>query len=731
MSLLPKTARLLFSLLIILSFSSAIAQNFWQSTNGPQGGIYRDITTNATTGNTYLVTHWNMLKGNGLGGNIFFSSNGGSSWTEIDNGLNGSPVYGLAHCTVSGRLVASVMSPMAPLTPSNPNRIFYSSNNGSSWTVMNSSYFLGNLPPTALVFNSTADTIFAGQKTNGVSFSTNNGATWQPINAGLTNPNITDLEYGFQGMLYASTDSVSGNGGKVFARNGASWINISSGLPNTRVNDLHYDAASSTMYLATANFQSGIGAVYRSVNGGSWTPIGSFTGEVSEINTIANGDPMVRILNQGAFRFSANNWTAVNTNLNSLRTSAITRSPSGDMLLTTNAGIWKFNDANNSWSYFTNGIKNSQGRSLAFSQAGDIIAGTDNGMYRSADTGNTWTHTGLTDQAMMSTMLYKPDGRMFAGNSDNTASDVFVSSNNGQSWTPGSAGFSSTRTADFAYNSQGKIFAGTGWSWPVHSSPDGINWTGALWSSAGFTSSTVTIAIAIDSSDNIFIGTEIQGVLRSTNGGASYSWVGLFGGDVTDIQISPNQDIFVAHDLFAGTGNGGLYRSSDGGNTWSANLMPAHGLTNCIYIASSDSIYVGTTFGVWLSVDMGNNWTQVNTGLNAGNHVIHTLEAGPDGHLYAGTAGAGIFRSVQKIKSGPAAVNNLSNHKKSLAIYPNPSQGWICFSELQQDVEVYNLQGKIVVSNLENIKTLSVKGLADGVYFIRTNNGSARLILQH
>ncbi|MBS1537221.1 MAG: T9SS type A sorting domain-containing protein [Bacteroidetes bacterium] len=653
---------LVLSLLILSIYGETYSQNFWQPTNGPQGGIYRDITTNLTTGKTYLLTHWNRLKGNGLGGNIYISSDNGTNWTEIDNGLNGLPVYGIAHSSVNENLVISVMSPTSPLSAANPNQIYFSNNNGSTWNVMNSSYFAGNLPPNMMLFNSNADTIYAGQKTNGISYSKDNGASWQTMNTGITNKNITDLEYGYQGKLYCSTDSVSGNGGKVFVKNGTTWSDVSSGLPNTRVNDLYYDAPTNTMYLGTTNLQLATGAIYKSVNGGSWTQVLGYPGaEVSKILTAPNGDILVRVLKQGVWRYSSNRWSAINTNLNSLRTSGFTKDNSGNILLTTSAGIWKFNDLNNSWSYFTNGIINTQGRAMAFSKNGDLIVGTDNGIYKSTDGGNSWNHSGLTDTVMMSVFHYKPDGRMFAGNTDNTASHVFVSTDNGSSWKINETGFSSTRTSDFASNSKGKLFVGTGWQKPIHASIDGVNWNGPNWSSLGFSSNTVVIAVAIDATDRIYVGTESQGVLRSVDNGISYQWVGFTGGDVTDIQITPNQDVFVAHDIFSGNGNGALYRSSNGGTSWSANLMPSHGLTNCILIASSDSIYVGTTSGVWLSIDTGNSWSLLNMGLNPGNVVIHTLELSPDGYLYAGTGGAGIYRSVNKIKGKNSIKVTYSN----------------------------------------------------------------------
>jgi len=725
-------ALLLLLILGILSVPST-AQNFWQPTNGPQGGIYRDISTNYSNGMTYLVTHWHRLKGNGLGSNMFVTADDGITWSEIDNGLGAVPIYGLAHNNVNSSIVISTMNAASPLNPANFNAIYFSNNNGTNWTQMNSTEFVGNLPPVTLLFNSTADTIFTGQKTQGVKYSFDDGATWSTMNTGITNHNITDLEYGYQGALYACTDSVAGNGGKIFVKNGTSWTNVSAGLGTSRINDLHYDNLTSTMYLGTANFSSGSGKVYKSVNGGPWTIISGYPGvEVAEINTTANGDPIVRVANLGVWRYSVGAWLQVSTNLNTQITSSITRDSNGDVLLTTLGGIWKLDDLTNSWSYFTaSALKNSQGRSMAFSENGDLIVGTDNGMYKSPDGGNSWTHTGITDEPMMSTILYAPDGRMFAGNSDNVASFVYTSTDDGSSWNPTSTGFSSFRTCDFAYNSSGEIFVGSGWSKPMHSSTDGVNWTGAPWATSGFSANTVSIAVAIDATDAIYIGTESQGVLKSTDNGVSYSWIGFTGGDVTDIQISPNQDVFVAHDAFTGGGNGSLYRSTDGGASWSSSLMTTNGLTNCIFIASVDSIYVGTSSGVWFSSDTANTWTLLTSGLNPGNVVIHTLELGPDGYLYAGTAGNGIYRSVDQIKysTTTTSVNELS--KTETLLYPNPTNQVLNFSQTLTDFEVYNIYGQVVIPKIQSANSIDTEGLTDGIYFIRSNDTVLKFIVKH
>lgn len=729
---------LIIFLLIIIGFNKSYSQNFWQPTNGPQGGNYRFIKTNQVSDYTYLSTYWNTNHGNGLGGNLFRSPDGGMNWTEIDAGLFALGIGSLSFNSVNTNL-AIVTSPASPTAQC---FVYTSPDNGGTWNIVNASTFSGTNTSAGILYNSTADTLYAGRKTFGVVYSTTGtspiGTVWSTMSTGLTNLNSTDLEYGYQGRLYTCTDSLSpANGGKVFVKNGTTWTNFSTGLSNARINDLYYHAATSTLYLGTANISSGTGKIYKSVNGGTWTLVPGYTGtQVQKITTTNSGDLIISAVNQGVWRYSAGVWNLINTNLSSTNVSSIEPDYLGNILCATKAGIWKLNDVTNTWSYFTNGIKNSQGRSLAFSQNGDIVVGTDNGMYHSPDGGTTWSHTGLTDTAMMSTILYPQDGRMFAGNTDPTltASHIFTSNDNGLSWSINETGFSSTRTADFAINSTGKIFVGTGWSSSVHSSSDGINWNGPSATALGFLPSSLALSIAIDSSDVIFAGMEDDGVYRSIDGGVSYNYMGLAVtlSNISDVKISPNQDVFVTQTPFTGSPNGSIFRSTDGGNTWGASTMSTHGQPNCIYISSPDSIFVGTTKGVWISTDTANTWTLLNTGLNPGNLAIQTLELSPDGYLYAGTSGAGIYRSVNKIKNiVTTSIGENSNTINQLKVYPNPTDGFLSFSATIFDIEIYNVLGELVYSNKGATNSISTENYSNGIYFLKSNLGVTRFVVSH
>jgi len=109
---------------------------------------------------------------------VYLSTNNGTSWTAVNSGLTNLNVAALAVC--GNNIFAGTRS-----------GVFHSTNNGTSWSAVDSGltnnatyttvYSLAILP------NGAGDTnLFAGTW-NGVYLSTNNGTSWNAINSGLTN----------------------------------------------------------------------------------------------------------------------------------------------------------------------------------------------------------------------------------------------------------------------------------------------------------------------------------------------------------------------------------------------------------------------------------------------------------------------------------------------------------------------------------------------------------------
>jgi photosystem II stability/assembly factor-like uncharacterized protein len=146
---------------------------------------------------------------------VFLSTNNGLSWTAIDSGLPGRNVRALAVCDSN-------------IFAGTDGGVFRSTNNGALWTAADSG-LTGSIP---LAFAVSRKNIFAGFWGSGVFLSTNNGASWTAVNNGLPD-SFTVRSFGVSG----SNIFIGGDNGEVFisANNGATWTAANNGLPNNSV----------------------------------------------------------------------------------------------------------------------------------------------------------------------------------------------------------------------------------------------------------------------------------------------------------------------------------------------------------------------------------------------------------------------------------------------------------------------------------------------------------------
>jgi hypothetical protein len=101
------------------------------------------------------------------------STNNGTNWTQVNNGLSDTTINALA---VSGVNIIAGTN----------NGVFLSTNNGTNWTQVNN----GLTDPEILSLAVSGTNIFAGTYGGGVLLSTNNGTSWAQANNGLISPYI-------------------------------------------------------------------------------------------------------------------------------------------------------------------------------------------------------------------------------------------------------------------------------------------------------------------------------------------------------------------------------------------------------------------------------------------------------------------------------------------------------------------------------------------------------------
>ncbi len=133
------------------------------------------------------------------------------------------------------------------------------------------------------------------------------------------------------------------------------------------------------------------------------------------------------------------------------------------------------------------------------------------------------------------------------------------------------------------------LFAGTDSGGVFLSTNNGATWTAV---NSGLTDTTVRSLAA--SGANLFAGTHAGGVFLSTNNGSS--WTAVNSG-LTNTAV--NSLVTSSANLFAGTG-GGVFLSTDNGSTWAA---VNSGLTNTVVYSlatSGANLFAGTNgSGVW------------------------------------------------------------------------------------------------------------------------------------
>lgn len=235
----------------------------------------------------------------------------------------------------------------------------------------------------------------------------------------------------------------------------------------------------------------------------------------------------------------------------------------------------------------------------------NLFAGATQGIFRSLNGGQNWykTSAGLTGSGVL--CLVVSGTNLFAG----TYGGVFLSANNGKTWKAVSSGLPKYLNYPYFINGLAakgtKMFASTGdplesQSAGVYVSPDnGKSWTRP---SPGLSWGPIVMALIVSGPD-LFIGTD-QGILRSTDDGKNWTEANS-GLPVKRNRYQISQlDVYAlgsaGANLFAGTENG-VFMSTDGGKSWTAANSGLPGDTAVLCFAmSAEYLFAGTSgAGVW------------------------------------------------------------------------------------------------------------------------------------
>jgi hypothetical protein len=654
--------------------------NQWIQTNGPYGGNVR----------TFAVSGTNLFAGTS-GGGVFLSTNNGTSWTAVNTGLTNNNINALV---VSGNNV---------FAGTWFGGVYLSTNNGTSWTAVNSG--LTNTYVWSLAVSGT--NLFVGTL-GGVFLSTNNGTNW--IATGLTNTEVNTFAVSGKN-IFAGTSSDS-----VFlsTNNGTSWTVASTGMTTTGVFALAVSGAN--LFAGTYG-----GGVFLSTNNGtSWNEVNSGLTNTSVIALASSGTNLFAGTISGGVFLSTNNgtsWTEINTGLTNIEVAALAVSGTNLFAGTSGDGIFLSTNNGTSWTAANTGLTNASTFALATSGMNLFAGDWGRGVFRSTNNGTSWTavNSGLTNTYVYA--LATSGTNLFAG----TSGGVFLSSNNGTNWTEVNSGLTYPSINALAVSGT-NLFAGTSGRGVFLSTNKGTSWTAI---NSGMTN-TVVYSLAV-SGTNLFAGIG-GGVFRSTNNGTSWTAIGLTGNFVYSLAV-------YGTNLFAGTSSGGVFLSTNNGISWTA---VNSGLTYTGFYAlavSGTNLFAGTSSGFFLSTNSGTSWTGASTGLI--NDDVRTLTV-LGTNLFAGTNGRSVWSRPlsEMVTSVNMLTTDLPTHFNLEQNYPNPFNPatTISFSLPSKSfvsLRVFDIIGREVVTIVSEempagsySQQWNAINMPSGVYFYRLQAGS-------
>ena len=192
---------------------------------GSTDGVYR--STNTGTYNwtkvldnvscfALLINSAGIFAGT-MGGGVYFSSDNGTTWTQVNTGLTMLYVYALAY---NGTYLFAGTYHNGT-TPGQG--VFRSSDNGSTWTQVSN----GLTNSTVMSLATEGGFLFAGTDGGGIFRTGDNGDNWTNVAGGV----VHTLKVVCGSDLYAGL--LSGGGISHSTDYGNTWTSISNGLPNT------------------------------------------------------------------------------------------------------------------------------------------------------------------------------------------------------------------------------------------------------------------------------------------------------------------------------------------------------------------------------------------------------------------------------------------------------------------------------------------------------------------
>ncbi len=393
------------------------------------GTQYNGIVCSADSGKTWQMTDTSLhreidaiaFEGNyifaGGGAVMLRSSDDGSSWETIQNGLQYGQTTVTGMVVTEGKILASTFA-----------GVVVSTDDGDNWSTLVGTGQANQVTNCVAVIDSTVLVGWAG----GIIRSPDDGRSWYDPQGYIKTATIFSIA-GDSLRIYAGTT----DGVHVSTDDGVTWIPVNNGLPGEQ--GWYLTKNEMNLFAADGDF-----GVYASSDSGfSWAQtsqgISGWTGEYlagNESNifaTISSPTGGSQLLYHSTD--NGNSWIQ-DTSLHGTWIQSITVTDSYVYAIT-NSGIFASSDNGDNWSAINGGIMDTvYPVSLAESNSNLIVATQEPGiLFLSSDNGISWINVGKNLPRMGP--LAAADNYLFAGNEgDWTSSNdgIYQSTDNGLNW---------------------------------------------------------------------------------------------------------------------------------------------------------------------------------------------------------------------------------------------------------------------------------------------------------
>lgn len=369
----------------------------------------------------------------------------------------------------------------------------------------------------------------------------------------------------------------------------------------------------------------------------------------------------------------------------------------------------------------------------------NLFAGNSEGLFLTTNNGESWAVTGLTDIAVSSLAINGIN--IFAV----TNMGISLSTNNGANWTSvyTNPTYTNLDISAIATNNNNIVAGTNGTAGDVYlSTNNGNTWKTILNTYNSYKQTWVSINCIAISDSNIFAGTAGFGIFNTTDNGNvwnpnTYSNTIIPSPYISALAISDTNIFAEAENMGQG---GGLFLSTNNGFSWTSinkGLTDSTGDTYSTSVTSfafnGKNIFVGTLGGgVFLSTNNGGNWNTVNNGLT--DLEIYSLAISKT-YLYAGTSATGVWKRAISDITG---VNGLevNNYELKVKFYPNPTANYIIIENKNNNTNKYiltlrNIEGQEIFNEkieFTNDYKLDLTNLINGLYLLSLQNDKENYI---